>query len=138
MTASKFTAETMQNIDSELDALLATDPPIKSNEELIAKYLDKMQAALRKGWPLDRLVEILANQGIDVKPATLRSYIQRQRKQQAALAAEAAAQAADTPARRRRSGGKKKEKQEKQQQAELVTPASASASGGFQVDSDIV
>lgn len=137
MAASKFSTETMQNIDLELDALLANDPPIKSNEELIAKYLDKMQAALRKGWPLDRLVEILANQGIDVKPATLRSYIQRQRKQQAALAAEAAAQAADTPARRRRSA-KKKEKQEKQQQAELVPPASASTSGGFQVDSDDV
>lgn len=150
----KFSAEAMQQIDSDLDALLMQDPPIKSNEELIGKYVVKMRAALEKGWPLEALIDILKKQGIEIQPNTLRSYIQRQKKKVEDLAVVAEAPTADTPAAAAATGKKKGRKSRKDKKAEnnpdlnqSTLPgsdsgsnsfASVAGSGEFQLDSDNV
>ena len=59
---------------------------------LLGKYVVKMRAALKKGWPLEALIDILRKQWIEIQPNTLRSYIQRQKKkvEEQAVFAEAA------------------------------------------------
>lgn len=118
----KFSAETMQKIEEGLDDLLSKDPPVKSNEKLVGKYVTKMRAILDKGWPIDALVDVLQSQGINIQANTLRSYIQRQ-KQKAVIADGAAAacgdstaQTADTPAAAAAASKKPKTKSGKKRQ----------------------
>ena len=148
---NKFSADIMQQIDSDLDELLAQDPPIKSNEELIGRYAIKMRAALEKGWPLEAIVDILKRQGIEIQPTTLRSYIQRQKKKVEQAAVFADAQTADTPAAAaatKKPRKRKKKDNNNQPNQPLVkllpdpTPTGSSSTGSssssFTLDSDEV
>lgn len=138
----KFTQEQIEAIDSDLDSILSQDPPIKSNEELIEKFADKMNEALKKGWPIERLVEILQAQGIDIKAQTLRSYIQRRktkpviepkkgkRGRKKAVIADgegAAAQTADTPPAHARQPKSRKGKEEAEALSNPLIPESSAS-----------
>lgn len=138
----KFSSKVMQDIKSDLDDLLNQEPPVKSNEQLIGKFVNEMRSALDKGWSIEDLIGILKKHGIEIQANTLRSYIQRQKNKGGSVDSGFASSTADTPAaaangeKPKRKRGKKKEEEKPVNQQPLIE--SASTDGSFKLDSDEV
>lgn len=75
----KFTQEKIAKIDEAIDRLLAQRPPerINSKSRLVAANAEKIRAILKKGWPIDAVLDAFAENGVQMTERTLRSYLQR-------------------------------------------------------------
>lgn len=76
---TRFTAERIANVDIQIDAMLANEPPvvINSNRKLVDAYAGRIKACLDKGWPIESILEKLGKAGFTMTERTLRTYLQR-------------------------------------------------------------
>ena len=73
---AKHSKEKLANISNKLDAL----PEVETSETLsnyqsIEHLRKSIKAAMKKGYTLEQIVEVLKEDGIDLKAQTLRNYL---------------------------------------------------------------
>lgn len=76
---NKFTEENIAKLDERLDRMLAGSPPekITSGRKLVAAQAEKINAVLKRGWPIEEVLDALDKAGFHMTERTLRTYLQR-------------------------------------------------------------
>jgi len=75
-TPKKFTVDLQKELAAKLSALPKAEPTELSKKDFVAGLREQIKFAEAQGYTLQQIAEILKSDGVEIAPATLKTYLQ--------------------------------------------------------------